>query len=290
LLQNFPQTIGGRIYSFRFENNWLKEEDIDEVVEEGWGSERGRDIMFKTARCADKLGRWGRRKRMRFKQEVLECKEEMERLRGCLDVSNSGRFKELQEKHARLLIQEEAYWRQRAKTHWLQEGGLNTKFFHLTASSRHRKKKIEKLMNDENVVVTTQPELCEVALNYFNQLFKANSTTHDPVLSLISPKITQDDNAKLVAPISREELRVALFEMHPDKAPGPDGFNPAFYQHFWDRCGDDVFEATKDWLERGYFPSSLSETNICLIPKCDNPISMKDMRPISLCNVLYKMI
>jgi intein/homing endonuclease len=138
----------------------LKEEDIDEVVEEGWGSERGRDIMFKTARCADKLGRWGRRKRMRFKQEVLECKEEMERLRGCLDVSNSGRFKELQEKHARLLIQEEAYWRQRAKTHWLQEGDLNTKFFHLTASSRHRKKKIEKLMNDENVVVTTQPELC----------------------------------------------------------------------------------------------------------------------------------
>jgi hypothetical protein len=78
--------------------------------------------------------------------------------------------------------------------------------------------------------------------------------------------------------------------MHPDKAPGPDGFNPAFYQHFWDLCGNDIYEAARDWLDRGYFPSSLNETNICLIPKCDNPISMKDMRPISLCNVLYKMV
>jgi hypothetical protein len=145
-------------------------------------------------------------------------------------------------------------------------------------------------VNDENVVVTTQPELCKAALNYFNHLFKANSVVHEPILSLISSKITQEDNERLEMRITREELKAALFEMHPDKAPGPDGFNPTFYQHFWDICGDNVFEAEKEWLERGYFPSSLNETNICLIPKCDNPNSMKDLRPISLCNVLYKMI
>ncbi|MCH93169.1 RNA-directed DNA polymerase (Reverse transcriptase), partial [Trifolium medium] len=78
--------------------------------------------------------------------------------------------------------------------------------------------------------------------------------------------------------------------MHPDKAPGPDGFNPAFYQHFWELCGNDIYEAAMEWLERRYFPSSLNETNICLVPKCENPVSMKDMRPISLCNVLYKMV
>jgi hypothetical protein len=160
----------------------------------------------------------------------------------------------------------------------------------MTASSRHRKKKIDKLVNEENISVATQPEICEIALNYFNHLFKAKSTVHEPILSLISPKITQEDNENLVKPITREELKEALFEMHPDKAPGPDGFNPAFYQHFWDHCGEDVYVAAKDWLERGYFPSSLNETNVCLIPKCENAISMKDMRPISLCNVLYKII
>jgi hypothetical protein len=227
---------------------------------------------------------------MRFKQEVAECSEEMERLRGSHDLSGSERYKEVQEKHARLLVQEETYWRQRAKMHWLKEEDLNTKKFHTSASVRQRTKKIDKLVNERNIEVKTQPEICEVAINYFDQLFRANATTHEPILSLIAPKVTQEDNDMLVAPITREELKEALFQMHPDKAPGPDGFNPAFYQHFWDLCGNDIYEATNEWLERGYFPNSLNETNIFLIPKCENPVSMKDMRPISLCNVLYKMV
>ncbi|PNY16121.1 hypothetical protein L195_g012831, partial [Trifolium pratense] len=240
LLQTSPTMSSGKNYSFRFENSWLKEEDIGEVVTEGWGKGRGGDVIIKTVRCAEKLKGWGRRKRMRFKQEVAECSDELERLRGYHDPTSSGRFKEVQEKHARLLVQEEAYWRQRAKMHWLKEGDLNTKFFHMTATSRQRAKKIGKLVNDDNVAVTSQPELCEVALNYFNQLFKPNSASHDPILSLIAPKITHEDNERLVRPITKEELKEALFQMNPDKAPGPDGFNPAFYQHFWDLCGDDV--------------------------------------------------
>jgi carbamoylphosphate synthase small subunit len=58
---------------------------------------------------------------------------------------------------------------------------------------------------------------------------------------MIEPKISQEENDKLVLPITKEELKDALFQMHPDKAPGPDGFNPAFYQHFWELCGTDVY-------------------------------------------------
>jgi hypothetical protein len=141
-----------------------------------------------------------------------------------------------------------------------------------------------------NVEVKTQPEICEEARAYFDQLFHANPCQHEPVLSLITPKITEEDNNRLLAPLSKAEIHEALLQMHPDKAPGPDGFNPAFYQHFWSVCGDDIFEAAREWLDRGYFPSTLNDTNICLIPKCDQPKSMKQLRPISLCNVLYKMV
>ncbi|MCH93205.1 retrotransposon protein putative unclassified [Trifolium medium] len=214
----------------------------------------------------------------------------MERLRGSHDPTNARRYKEVQEQHAKILVQEETYWRQRAKMHWLKEGDLNTKFFHNSATARARIKRIDKLRNEDDIEVNTQPEICEAAKNYFDHLFKANASSHAPVLHLISPKITQEDNESLVADITKEEVKNALFQMHPDKAPGPDGFNPAFYQHFWDLCGNDIFEAVKEWLQRGYFPSSLNETNICLIPKCENPMSMKDLRPISLCNVLYKVV
>ncbi|MCI05069.1 endonuclease/exonuclease/phosphatase family protein [Trifolium medium] len=171
---------------------------------------------------------------MRFKKEVIECREEMERLRGS------------HEQHARILIQEETYWRQRAKMHWLRDGDLNTKFFHTSATARTKKKRIDKIKNENDIEVNTQPEICEVAKNYFDHLFKANASMHDPVLNLISPKITQEDNEYLVAEITKEEVKNALFQMHPDKAPGPDGFNPAFYQHFWELCGNDIFEAVKE--------------------------------------------
>jgi hypothetical protein len=47
---------------------WLQEEDVNEVVEEGWGRDRGVEVTDRITRCADKLSWWGRRKRMKFKQ------------------------------------------------------------------------------------------------------------------------------------------------------------------------------------------------------------------------------
>lgn len=44
------------------------------------------------------------------------------------------------------------------------------------------------------------------------------------------------------------------------------------------------------WINQGVFPPSLNDIHITLIAKCDNPTSMKDLRPISLCNFLYKIV
>lgn len=90
--------------------------------------------------------------------------------------------------------------------------------------------------------------------------------------------------------MSYEEFRAAVKEMHPDKASGPDGLNPAFFQHFWSCLGSEVFSCCKLWLADMAFPLGLNDTNVVLIPKKDNADSMKDLRPITLCNVLYKIL
>ncbi|CAN1812130.1 hypothetical protein LINPERHAP1_LOCUS26438 [Linum perenne] len=40
--------------------------------------------------------------------------------------------------------------------------------------------------------------------------------------------------------------------MNPDKASGPDGLNPGFYQTFWDVVGDEVVKDCQSWLHEGY--------------------------------------
>lgn len=51
----------------------------------------------------------------------------------------------------KLYDQEEAYWKQSSKQHWLKEADRNTKFFHQYATSKRRKNKLSKIQNEENV-------------------------------------------------------------------------------------------------------------------------------------------
>ncbi|CAN1808108.1 Transposon TX1 uncharacterized 149 kDa protein [Linum perenne] len=87
-----------------------------------------------------------------------------------------------------------------------------------------------------------------------------------------------------------EELKEAVFSMHPDKAPGPDGLNPGFYKKFWEEVGGVLFREFVAWLEECRLPQFVKETNIILLPKVEVPSSMKELRPISLCNVLHRIV
>lgn len=75
--------------------------------------------------------------------------------------------------------------------------------------------------------------------------------------------------------------------MHLDKSSGPDGMNPGFYQRFWDIVVVHVYSACLSFVNHCFFPQHLNDTSIVLIPKKRKPETLADLRPISLCNVLY---
>jgi hypothetical protein len=97
-------------------------------------------------------------------------------------------------------------------------------------------------------------------------------------------------NEALVRPFQLEEIKAVVFQMQPLTAPGPDGFGVCFFQQHWELVGGEIGEAALQFLNNGTFDPSINLTYLALIPKKLNADSVSDFRPISLCNVLYKII
>ena len=102
--------------------------------------------------------------------------------------------------------------------------------------------------------------------------------------------VTEDMNAKLVERYTAEEVAAAIIEMAPLKALEPDGMSPLFFQTYWPDIGMDIIEVVLFSLNSGSLLKSINHTFITLIPKVKNPETVTEFRPISLCNVIYKII
>ncbi|XP_074299186.1 uncharacterized protein LOC141630235 [Silene latifolia] len=126
---------------------------------------------------------------------------------------------------------------------------------------------------------------------YENLLGTAGHTT--PVcVSVVhqGPICNSEHHSVLLAPVTKKEIKEAFFSIPNHKAPGPDGFSSAFFKDSWSVVGDEVCDAILDFFQSGKMLQQINHTFITLIPKIDNPQNVTQFRPISCCNILYKVI
>ncbi|MCI13441.1 RNA-directed DNA polymerase (Reverse transcriptase), partial [Trifolium medium] len=137
----------------------------------------------------------------------------------------------------------------------------------------------------------TDPDIMKTeALNFFKDLFCNNQAVSNGVNDDGISALDETAMAELAKPVTKKEVFDALMSMKSYKAPGPDGFQPIFFKLFWKDIGDDLWNFVKLAFENGMYDKQVSETLIVLLPKGDNQVTFKDFRPISLCNVIYKLI
>ena len=152
------------------------------------------------------------------------------------------------------------------------------------------KNTIVKLCNAQGVWCADLGEIDTLIGTYFTDLFSSSGSNSEAVISSVMASITPEQNQIMLASFTDVDVKEALFGMHPDKSPGPDGMNPAFYKKFWHIVGRDVSAACLYFITNKEFPLDLNKMFIVLIPKKAQTEVLSDMRPIALCNVLYKII
>jgi hypothetical protein len=122
-------------------------------------------------------------------------------------------------------------------------------------------------------------------------LFSSEINRIDPdFLEKITPKVSDDMNERLIAQFTAEDVRKAVFSIGDLKALGPDGLHALFYKKFWNLVGTDITSAVLQAINDRVIPSGWNETIVVLIPKVENPEEVTQFWPISLCNVVYKII
>ncbi|XP_074326831.1 uncharacterized protein LOC141664773 [Apium graveolens] len=115
-------------FRFKFENTWLRKSSFRDEVNQYWDSLPLLQLMPKLISMSSYMAKWGRNFFHKFRDKLCKQREIVNALAQKTDEESIKNYFLEKDKLHELLLHEESYWKQRAKTFWLAEGDVNSKF------------------------------------------------------------------------------------------------------------------------------------------------------------------
>nr|TKS08112.1 hypothetical protein D5086_0000107620 [Populus alba] len=157
-------------------------------------------------------------------------------------------------------------------------------------SQRHQKNFIPAIQLSNGSLTTFIDEEGYVFIGNFRDLLGSSEGTFflDVVVSRFGPCIDLASHASLLAPFTCGVIKQALFSINDNNASRSDGYTFLSLKKSWDIIGSDSCHAIRDLFVSGKLLKQINHFIIALIPKFANVTS--NFKPISCCNVVYKVI
>ncbi|CAN1773889.1 LINE-1 retrotransposable element ORF2 protein [Linum perenne] len=285
--------------SFKFFSCWIKNNEYKEIVSRVWNSSiQGSDfyvIFEKLRRLKFALKDLNKRCYSDIQMRVREKEKELlgikEKLFSRPSAADMGALRLCNMEYEQLRADEESIMRQKAKVHWIKLGDQNTAFFFNHVKARNSINTIRQIKDENGEMVESQEDISRVAVAFYKKLLgeqtEVKSTGYD---SLITLKLLDTQADEMVRPVSRDEVKRALFSIPNEKAPGPDGYNALFFKDSWNILENDLLAAVLGFFDDSKMPPFANSIYLALIPKKKNAEDMGHFRPISCCSVIYKVI
>ncbi|KAL0412614.1 UNVERIFIED_CONTAM: LINE-1 retrotransposable element O protein [Sesamum radiatum] len=282
---------------WRFEAAWLQSDQCEQVVAKSWGRflgcNRDTGVARQIEACQSSLSQWSKSVFHKQQKRGHLLEEKMARLLGKqVTPEVNAEIDLVRQELERCAAYEETVWRQRCKELWLREGDRNTGYFHRRASQRFKVNSIRKIREPSGQWVVSEEGIQRCIEAHFREVYASSRPLQEHIAAgtehlhrVVDASMVED----LLTPYTALEVSKALFQMAPQKSPGPDGMSPIFFQKFWHIVGTDVLSCVLNLLNSFIMPPGLNSTHIVLIPKCKHPEYLTQFRPISLCNVIYKI-
>lgn len=253
-------------------------------------------LHFKLKSLKPKLKVWNKTVVGDFHQQVHLAQEQLNEGQIAIDQLGFSTDRSLEEltcltnySHALTLLN--MFWKDKYKNAKFLEGDRNTGFFHRSAKIREAQSFISLLKSGDEVFTTTT-EIETHVLEYFTNICSANIQYEENDLPnrLIPQLVTNAENDMLTALPLHTKIKNAVFDLHGDAAPGPDGYSGHFYPFFWHIVGEDVVKSTQHFFLHNYIIPNLNSNLLILIPKVSRADQLDNFRPIALTNFQFKII
>ncbi|XP_028804443.1 uncharacterized protein LOC114759436 [Neltuma alba] len=217
---------------FRFLAPWVMHEQFSPFVRTTWPQQG--DWAENIPKFTKELVRWNRNVFGNINKRKEQVHRRLEDLnRKTTYTGSTIRLeqirRELWVQLEEVLAQEEVMWLQKSRCNWYQHGDRNTRYFHSVANSRRRRNRIEALKLDSREWSYDSKVIMEMGTKFFESLyFEEPDTGNSIIFDVGYPMIDNVQLNNLGRQINNIEIKRALFDMSPLKAPGPDGLNPSF--------------------------------------------------------------